>query len=98
MEYDATGFDLELMLRSSPDICDFVQDVADQGADRWRQRSRRRTGFNAEHVEAFTEPGPDGTIEGVVHATGHYARYREHGTRYNQPEHVMRDFIHDVDG
>jgi hypothetical protein len=98
VEYDGADNDLELFLRESPELHDFVHEVAEQGADRWTARSRWRTGFNATHVSAYVEPGEDGVQEGVVFADGYYAEYRERGTRWNRPEHVMKDFIQDVDG
>lgn len=99
MEYDGTDFDLDTtFMRTSPELTEFVQEIAEQGADRWAARSKWRTGFNATHVEALSGPGETGDIEGVVYASGHYARFREHGTRWNRPEHVMADFIKDVEG
>ncbi|WP_280466068.1 hypothetical protein [Nocardia brasiliensis] len=98
MEYDSTDNELAEFMRDSPELRQFLQAVADQGAERWEARSRRRTGFNATHVEAYVEPGESGEQQGVVYASGHYARYREHGTRWNRPEHVMRDFKDDVEG
>lgn len=99
MEYDGADFDLEVtFMRTSGELTEFVHELAEQGADRWAARSRWRTGFNATHVEALSGPGEDGAIEGVTYAEGYYARFREHGTRWNRPEHVMRDFIRDVEG
>ncbi|MBF6358199.1 hypothetical protein IU449_27255 [Nocardia higoensis] len=85
-------------MRTSPELTAFVHELAEQGADRWSLRVRWRTGFNATHVEALSGPGEDGRIEGVTYASGYYARFREHGTRYNAAEHVMRDFIRDIEG
>ncbi|MEV4127150.1 hypothetical protein [Nocardia sp. NPDC049707] len=98
MEYDGADNDLELYLRESSELSDFLLEVAEQGADRWTARSHWRTGFNATHVTQGVEPGEDGVLEGYVYAYGHYAEYRERGTRWNRPEHVMRDFIQDIDG
>lgn len=99
VEYDGRDFDLDdTFMRESPELTEFVQELGEQGADRWAIRSRWRTGFNATHVEALTGPGADSDIEGVVYAEGYYARFREHGTRYNAAEHVMKDFIRDVEG
>lgn len=99
MEYDGSeDYDLDTFMRESPELAEFVQELAEQGADRWAIRSRWRTGFNATHVEGIVGTGTGGDIEGVVYAEGYYARFREHGTRHNQPEHVMTDFIHDVEG
>lgn len=99
MEFDnVDDADLDRLLRSSPELAAFLQEVAEQGADRWAMRSRWRTGFNATHVVADVQPDQNGHLEGTVLAWGHYARFREHGTRWNRPEHVMRDFIRDVEG
>ncbi|MFD3594273.1 hypothetical protein ACFWU5_16215 [Nocardia sp. NPDC058640] len=98
MEYDGSELNLETYLREDLELGAFLLELGEQGADRWALRSRWRTGFNATHVEAFTELGESGVQEGVVYASGHYARFREHGTRWNKPEHVMRDFIRDVEG
>ncbi len=97
MEYDGNP-DLGEFFRESTELGAFLQELGEQGADRWALRSRWRTGFNATHVEAFTELDDDGDQQGVVYASGYYARFREHGTRWNRPEHVMRDFIRDVEG
>ncbi|WP_029923864.1 hypothetical protein [Nocardia otitidiscaviarum] len=96
MEYDGTDNDLDKLLRESPELRDFLKELAEQGSDRWALRSKWRTGFNATHVEADVMPGEDGVQEGIVYASGHYARFREHGTRWNRAEHVMHDFIQDV--
>ena len=99
MEYDGSDFDLDTtFMRTSEELTQFVQEIAEQGADRWAVRSRWRTGFNATSVSAHAGPGENGDIEGVTYASGYYARFREHGTRWNRPEHVMRDFIRDVEG
>ncbi len=99
MEYDSADFNLDRgFLRDSPELAEFLHEVAEQGADRWALRSRWRTGFNATHTETFVQPDERGNQEGVLVATGYYARFREHGTRWNRPEHVMRDFIRDVEG
>ncbi|MFE2994084.1 hypothetical protein ACFXG4_03580 [Nocardia sp. NPDC059246] len=95
MEYDSDDFDLERILVDSDELRAFLQEVAEQGADRWALRSRWRTGFNATHVEAGVIPD-EGILTGIVYASGYYARFREHGTRWNRPEHVMHDFIDDV--
>lgn len=98
MEFDSTGNDLDEFLRSSPELEAFMLEIAEQGADRWALRSRWRTGFNASSVTAHVGRGEDGRIESVTYASGYYARFREHGTRYNKAEHVMHDFIKDVEG
>ncbi|WP_109527261.1 MULTISPECIES: hypothetical protein [Nocardia] len=99
MEYDGSDFDLDTTyMRKSDELTEFVQEIAEQGADRWATRVRWRTGFNATHIEAHSGPSESGDIEGVTYASGYYARFREHGTRWNRPEHVMRDFIRDVEG
>ena len=92
MEFSAAGNNLHEYLAESDDLRDVLQEVSEQGADFWTLNVRWRTGFNATHVEAFTDDGPK-TMEGVVYASGYYARYREHGTRYNAAEHVMQDWI-----
>ncbi|MBF6333326.1 hypothetical protein [Nocardia transvalensis] len=96
MEYDATGNEFELAIGTGEDARRMLQEVVDLGADYWRTRSRRRTGFNATHVVGYVDPG-EGRQYGVVYAYGHYARYREHGTRYNAAEHVMADFLHVIE-
>ena len=97
MEYDCSDFDLDTtFMRTSQELKDFTLEIAEQGADRWALRSKWRTGFNATHVSALVGLGEDGDIEGVTYADGYYARFREHGTRWNRPEHVMQDFIDDV--
>jgi hypothetical protein len=98
MEYDGSDNDLDLFMRESPELDEFVLEVAEQGADRWATRSRWRTGYNATHVSAYVEASETGEKQGVVYADGYYAEYRERGTRWNLPEHVMKDFIQDVDG
>lgn len=99
MEYDGTDFDLDdTFMRESVELTAFVHELAEQGADRWAARSKWRTGFNASSVQALSGPGEDGRIEGVTYAHGYYARFREHGTRYNKAEHVMHDFIRDIEG
>jgi hypothetical protein len=98
MDYDGSENDLDLFLRESSELQQFVLEVAEQGADRWATRSRWRTGFNATHVRAEVEKDDSGNIQGVVDAYGYYAEYREAGTRYNQPEHVLHDFMHDIEG
>ncbi|KZM69642.1 hypothetical protein [Nocardia terpenica] len=92
MDYDPTGNEFDLALDTGDDARRMLQEITDLGADFWRTRSRRRTGFNATHVTGYVDPG-DGHQYGVVYASGHYARYREHGTRYNAAEHVMADFL-----
>lgn len=99
MDYDAASFNLDTTyMRSSEELAEFALEIAEQGADRWSMRSRWRTGFNATNVTAHAGPGDSGDIEGVTYASGYYARFREHGTRWNRPEHVMRDFIREVEG
>ncbi|MGW5519997.1 hypothetical protein [Nocardia africana] len=98
MEFDDSNNNLDAMMRTSPDIEAFALEIAEQGADRWTLRSRWRTGFNATHVRAEVGRDADGYIEGITDAWGYYAEYRERGTRWNRPEHVMRDFIRDVEG
>lgn len=98
MDYDGSNNDLDLLLRSSPELHDFLMEVAEQGADRWTTRSRWRTGFNATHVRAEVDTDDSGYLEGVVDAFGYYAEYREAGTRYNQPEHVLHDFMDEIEG
>lgn len=94
MEYSAAGNNLDELLRSSPELEAHLQELAETGADHWAVNSRWRTGFNATHIEAYTDHDPtDGNLRGIVYASGHYARYREHGTRYNEAEHVMQDAI-----
>ncbi len=98
LEYDGSSMDMDAFFRGSPELAEFLQEVAEQGADRWAMRSKWRTGYNATHTEAFTELDATGKQQGVTYASGYYARFREHGTRWNRPEHVMRDFIRDVEG
>ncbi|MFC4373373.1 hypothetical protein ACFO5K_04615 [Nocardia halotolerans] len=98
MEYDGSDLDLDAYFREDPTLRAFLQEVGEQGADRWALRSRWRTGFNATSVEAAVGLDETGKQEGIVYASGYYARFREHGTRWNRPEHVMRDFIRDVEG
>ena len=92
MEYDPAGNNLEAWLRESTELRDYVQEVCEIGADRWAALSKWRTGFNATHVRAYTHRGEGGQIEGIIDAWGHYARFREHGTRYNKAESILADF------
>ncbi|WP_043654350.1 hypothetical protein [Nocardia thailandica] len=99
MEFDGSDHDLDIFLQDSAELGDFLQEVAEQGADRWTRSVRWKTGFNATHIEAYVQAAEDAPVlEGIVLAWGYYARFREHGTRFNRPEHVMRDFIRDVEG
>ncbi|MDH6283125.1 hypothetical protein [Prescottella agglutinans] len=94
VEFSAAGHNLDEYLRNSSDLRDHVLEVCELGADYWARESRWRTGFNATHIEASTDnEGAGGNIRGVVYASGHYARYREHGTRYNEAEHLLQDVI-----
>lgn len=98
MDYDPTGNDLDAYLSSSDELRDYVHEVAEIGADRWAALSRWRTGFNATHVRAFTDTGRDGNIEAIIDAWGHYARFREHGTRHNKAESILADFKESIEG
>ncbi|QRI76263.1 MULTISPECIES: hypothetical protein [Rhodococcus] len=97
MDFDATGNNLEDMLSSSPGVRDWLHELAELGADDWSIRSRWRSGFNATHVEASTDHSAGGDYESTIYASGHYARWREHGTRYNAPERVMSDYLRSID-
>jgi len=90
VEYDRAGNNLDVLLRESDDLRDALQGKAQQVANFWTRNSRVRTGFNSRSVVAYTGTDDDGYLTGVTYAFGHYARFREHGTRYNQPEWVMR--------
>ncbi|CCW12903.1 hypothetical protein EBESD8_34550 [Rhodococcus aetherivorans] len=48
-------------------------------------------------MEAQTDHGVSGNWEATIYASGHYARWREHGTRYNAPERVMSDYLRSID-
>ncbi|CDZ89053.1 hypothetical protein ACQR3W_22045 [Rhodococcus ruber] len=98
MDYDATGNDLDAYLHDSDELRAYVQEVCEVGADIWSVRSVWRTGFNATHIRAYTDRDRDGDMIGVIDAWGHYARYREHGTRYNQAESILADFKDVVEG
>lgn len=97
MRYDPTGADLERMLSESPQVRDYLLELAELGADEWAVRSRWRTGWNATHVSASVEHGPGGDFESTIYASAHYARWREHGTRFNAPERVMAEYLLKVD-
>jgi hypothetical protein len=96
MDYDGSNNNLDEFMRSSPELIVFLQEIAEQGADRWATRSRWRTGFNATHVRAEVQKDDTGNLQGLVDAYGYYAKYREAGTRYNQPEHVLQDFMDQI--
>lgn len=93
MQYDPSGNTIDELRRTSPDMRDFLQNLAQVGADFWRANSRVRTGFNARSVTAQVTEDADGYLMGVVYAHGHYARFREHGTRYNAAERVLRHAV-----
>lgn len=97
MRYDPTGNDFHDMLSTSPQVRDWLLELAELGADEWSVRSRWRTGYNATHITASVDHGTDGDYEATIYASGYYARWREHGTRYNAPERVMSDYLRSVD-
>lgn len=92
MDYDPAGNDLDAYLRESDELRDYVQEICEIGADIWAVRSKWRTGFNATHVRAYTDKDRDGDMIGVIDSWGHYARFREHGTRNNKAESILADF------
>ncbi|WP_225731093.1 MULTISPECIES: hypothetical protein [unclassified Nocardia] len=96
MDYDPTGNQFDIAVGEGEGTRQALEHIAARGAEYWRTRSRHRTGFNAISVIGYVDPG-DGHQYGVVYAYGHYARYREQGTRYNAAEHVMADFLHGID-
>lgn len=98
MDFSPEGNNLDAYLRESDELRAYVQEVGEVGADGWAIRSRWRTGFNATHIRAYTHRGPGGQIEGVIDAWGHYARYREHGTRYNAAEGILDSYKDVVEG
>ncbi|QOH59890.1 hypothetical protein [Rhodococcus rhodochrous] len=91
MEYDAAGNDLDRLMSDGEDLREALQGKATQLANYWTANSRKRTGFNSRSVVAYTGHDEDGNLVSVTYAFGHYARFREHGTRYNAAERVMRD-------
>ncbi|MGW4769866.1 hypothetical protein ACWEO2_17700 [Nocardia sp. NPDC004278] len=93
MDYDPTGSEFELAIGVGEDTRQMLQQIVEVGADYWRSRSHRRTGYNATAVVGYVDPG-EGHQYGVVYAYSHYARYRETGTRHNRAEHLMADFLH----
>ncbi len=96
MDFDGADNNLDEFMRDGPELTEFLQEVTDQGQERWMSRSRIRTGFNAEHVRTEVEHDEDGNQMGVVDAFGYYAKYREAGTRYNEPEHVLQDWMDEI--
>lgn len=97
MEYDPTGNDFDAMLSRSPQVRDWLLELAELGADAWAIGSRWATGWNATHVSASVDHGPTGDFESTIYASAHYARWREHGTRFNAPERVMSDYLRSID-
>ncbi|WP_306358695.1 MULTISPECIES: hypothetical protein [unclassified Nocardia] len=83
----AQGFDR--VLRESRPLRELLYRKAAAGAAFWRANSRVRTGFNASAVRVVTGER-NGKRVAVIYAWGHYARFREHGTRYNAAERVLR--------
>ena len=101
MEYVGTDNNLAQFLRTSPELEQFVRTVAQQGAEYWTSHSVVDTGYNSQHVEARTQHSENGVIEGVIHATGYYAKWREIGSSRSgasAPEWVLRTIKHQVEG
>ncbi len=98
MQFDPSTNNLDAYERSSPDLARVLQAKAQVGADFWSANSIKRTGHNARSVEARVEKDGDGRQIGIVHAYSHYARFREHGTRYNAPERVLAQAIAVIEG
>jgi hypothetical protein len=101
VEFDGSNNNLDEFMRTSRDLERFVMMVAQQGCEYWTTHSVVDTGYNASHVQPEVQRGEDGTIEGVVHATGYYAKWREIGSSRagpRAPEWVLRSFKEQIEG
>ena len=91
----SAGNNLDAYLSESDDLAKVIHTKCEIGAAFWTANSRKRTGYNSQSVTTLlTRGGLNGTKQvGVIYAFGHYARFREHGTRYNRPERVLAQAI-----
>ncbi|MFI6168842.1 hypothetical protein ACIBCN_18825 [Nocardia sp. NPDC051052] len=87
MRYSSEGADFSQALRSAA-VKRLVHRKAEAGAAFWQANSRARTGYNASHVRVISTLS-NGKEIAVIHAWGYYAKWRELGTRWNQPERVL---------
>ena len=93
MEYSAAGNELDDYLRGSQELEAMLYRAAVIGAAFWAAKSIVDTSFNSRAVLPLVIRDEHGWQQGLVYAWGHYARFREHGTRYNAPERVLRQAI-----
>ena len=87
MEYNPAGSNVEMVLTVGQKLKKIRQRKAQAGATFWTSNSIIRTGYNASHVTVLDR---DSDGQSVIYANGHYAKWREGGTRYNEPEHVLQ--------
>lgn len=89
MRYTPPAGGFGRILRESRPLHELQQRKAGASAAFWRANSRVRTGYNAASVRVVAGVR-GGRYVAVVYAHSHYARFREHGTRYNAAERVLR--------
>ena len=90
MQYDPTGNNLNQILVDGPALRDLLIRKAAAGARFWTAKSIVDTGHNSRSVGVVMDRDEHGHQTAVIYAFGHYARFREHGTRYNAAERVLR--------
>lgn len=93
MEYSAAGNELDDYLRGSQELEAMLYRAAVIGAAFWSAKSIVDTSFNSRAVLPLVTRDEHDRQMGLVYAWGHYARFREHGTRYNEPERVLHQAI-----
>lgn len=93
MEYSSDGNTLDQYMRDDPDLRDLMIRKATAGGRYWTAKSIVDTGHNSRSIGVLIDRNAAGHQFAVLYAFGHYARFREHGTRFNAPERVLHQSV-----
>lgn len=93
MQYSAAGNNLDSYMRDDPNLRDLMIRKGVAGARFWTANSIVDTGHNSRSIGVLIDRNAAGHQFAVLYAFGHYARFREHGTRYNAPEKVLHKSV-----
>ncbi|SLG40362.1 Uncharacterised protein [Mycobacteroides abscessus subsp. abscessus] len=93
MQYDPSGNNLDQIMRDGPALRDLMIRKGVAGAKFWTRKSIKDTGHNSRSIGVFIARNAQGVQTAVLYAFGHYARFREHGTRFNRPERVLHQAV-----